>query len=72
MLDLSLAATKAATFIQPQGGRVHKFIDKDLPLCKRIHAFTIGIFVLMDELDRIQIERIHARRYGIPWDISQD
>eukprot|EP00972_Heterocapsa_arctica_P090967 13421169-Heterocapsa_arctica.AAC.1 len=26
----------------------------------------------MDELDRIQIERIHTRRYGIPWDISQD
>eukprot|EP00972_Heterocapsa_arctica_P014005 2064357-Heterocapsa_arctica.AAC.1 len=26
----------------------------------------------MDELDRIQIERIHARRYGIPWDVSQD
>eukprot|EP00972_Heterocapsa_arctica_P088588 13063212-Heterocapsa_arctica.AAC.1 len=72
MRDLSLAGTKAATRIQSQRGRVHKFINEDVPVCKHIHAFTIGIFVLMDELGRIQIERIHARRYGIPWDISQD
>eukprot|EP00972_Heterocapsa_arctica_P061025 8999394-Heterocapsa_arctica.AAC.1 len=30
------------------------------------------MFVLIYQLDRIQIERIHARKYGIPWDNSQD
>eukprot|EP00972_Heterocapsa_arctica_P036032 5302328-Heterocapsa_arctica.AAC.1 len=53
-------------------GRTHDFVDRDLPLCQNIYAFTISIFVLMDELERIQIERIHARRHGIAWDMSQD
>eukprot|EP00972_Heterocapsa_arctica_P093622 13809515-Heterocapsa_arctica.AAC.2 len=71
-MDLGLAATTAANRVQSQEGRVHTFIDKDLPVCEHIYAFTIGIFVLIDQLECIQIERIHARKYGIPWDNSQD
>eukprot|EP00972_Heterocapsa_arctica_P111177 16368862-Heterocapsa_arctica.AAC.1 len=51
---------------QEVGDKPHRF-----PLCQQIYAFTIGIFVLLDEIERIQIERIHAKRNGIPWDISQ-
>eukprot|EP00972_Heterocapsa_arctica_P010502 1542373-Heterocapsa_arctica.AAC.1 len=72
VVNLSRAATKAATFIQTHGGRFHDFIDRYLSLCINIYAFTIGILVLMDELDRIQTEGIHARRYGSPWNLSQD
>eukprot|EP00972_Heterocapsa_arctica_P099681 14707573-Heterocapsa_arctica.AAC.1 len=47
-------------------------VDKELPLSQNIPAFTIGILVLMDELEQINIERGYSRKHGIAWNNAHD
>eukprot|EP00972_Heterocapsa_arctica_P023131 3405805-Heterocapsa_arctica.AAC.1 len=72
MSDLSWAVIEAAFCDKVHGGRTIYFIDKDLPLCQNINAFALGMFILMDELDHTNTERIHGRMHGIAWNFSHD
>eukprot|EP00972_Heterocapsa_arctica_P005465 807257-Heterocapsa_arctica.AAC.1 len=65
--DLSWAVSGAGNLNDPNGLRCLHYIDKELPLSQNIHAFTIGILVLMDDLDQISIERTYCRNHGIEW-----